>query len=93
MLQNDDTTLVDGLSTPYNNSHCLYINTFGTSFHNATVGANPNLPALWHYMLTSSTAVSIQDAAAENITLFPNPTNGMFTIVKPKVLFAKKYKY
>jgi hypothetical protein len=43
--------LVDNLLTPMNNTRALAISFEGLSNHNATVGRNPKLPAVWSAML------------------------------------------
>lgn len=47
-------TLVDNLSTPYNNANAMSLNIPALSYHNSTVGANSILPAVWTYMLTGN---------------------------------------
>jgi hypothetical protein len=75
MLQSDDTTLVDGLSNPFLNSHCLYTNIPAFSFHSSTIGGNPTLPSVWNYMLTSSLSTGVKDLTTnyEIIKIYPNP--------------------
>jgi hypothetical protein len=49
----ESPTLVDNLTNPYSNAHSMSLNISVLSFHNSTVGANPILPNIWTYMLTS----------------------------------------
>ena len=75
MFANDDTTLVDGFVSPYNNSHCLYTNLIPHPFinitphHNSTLVdsyvpfdtiTNTNLLApVWKYMLETPLITAI----------------------------------
>ncbi|MBI1341925.1 MAG: hypothetical protein GC171_03215 [Terrimonas sp.] len=46
-------TPADNLSTPYFNAHALSLHIPAISYHSSTVGANPILPAIWTYLLTT----------------------------------------
>jgi pimeloyl-ACP methyl ester carboxylesterase len=91
MLQADDTTIVDGLSIPFSNSHCLYTNIPAVSYHNSTIGAYPALPMVWNYMLTANVVSGVKELSENNTPLFiyPNPTNSNFTIEIPINITSK----
>ncbi len=85
----DDSTLVDNLNIPYNNSHLLYTNATPqsmliTPYHNSTVIDmwtpldnlnNPNFIDVWMYLLTTNIATSISESIGNinKISIFPNP--------------------
>lgn len=85
----DDSTLVDNLSTPYNNSHLLYTNQTPqsmliTPFHNSTVIDiwtpldnlnNPKFTDVWTYLITTNVTTSISESigSINQIGIFPNP--------------------
>ncbi|GAB4453550.1 MAG: hypothetical protein Fur0028_09030 [Bacteroidales bacterium] len=85
----DDSTLVDNLSTPYNNSHLLYTNETPqsmliTPYHNSTVIDmwtpldnlnNPKFTDVWTYLLTTNITTSISESIinVSKISVFPNP--------------------
>jgi hypothetical protein len=89
MLQQDDTTLVDNLLPPYNNSRCLYSNAAPNTsgqFHNSVVifpdtpldtANNPAFDPVWRYMLLSDIATGINEKQNENtfLKIFPNPAS------------------
>lgn len=94
----DDSTLVDNITTPYFNSHCLYTNstpqTPGPSAkHGSTVVdlrtpldsfGNPLFTPVWRYMLNQSLTIGIQEqTATEGIILYPNPTEAHLNIHLP----------
>lgn len=99
----DDSTLVDNLITPYNNSHLLYTNATPqsmliTPFHNATVIDtwtpldnlnNPKFIPVWTYLLTSpiTTSISEHGSIKNSILVYPNPTTGLFNIDNSNGLF------
>lgn len=85
----DDSTLVDNLSTPYNNSHLLYTNETPqsmliTPYHNSTVIDmwtpldnlnNPKFTDVWMYLLTTNITTSISESIINinKISIYPNP--------------------
>ena len=82
MLTADDTTLVDNLTYPYFNSHFLYTNIPAFSYHASPIGANPSLPSVWNYMLTSSLTVGVTNLTNNNETfkIYPNPASTILNI-------------
>jgi hypothetical protein len=82
MLTADDTTLVDNLTYPYFNSHFLYTNIPAFSYHASPIGANPSLPSVWSYMLTSSLTVGVANLTNnnENFKIYPNPASTILNI-------------
>ena len=82
MLSADDSTLVDNLASPYSNSHFLYINIPAFSYHASPIGANPILPSVWNYMLTSSLTVGVANLTNnnENFIIYPNPASTTLNI-------------
>jgi hypothetical protein len=85
MLVADDSTLVDNLTSPFSNSHFLYTNIPALSYHASPIGANPTLPSVWNYMLTSSLTVGTNDLvlSSENFKIFPNPATTKLNIDIP----------
>ena len=93
----DDSTLVDNLTIPYNNSHLLYTNETPqsmliTPFHNATVIdywtplddlSVPKFISVWTYLLTSTiTSSKTEISKNENIiSVYPNPVNDILTLI------------
>ena len=85
----DDSTSVDNLTTPYNNSHCLYTNITPphsgilSAYHDATVvdyftpvnGSQLLYNPVWTYMLTATNPTSINqiETNANQIKIYPNP--------------------
>jgi hypothetical protein len=85
----DDSTLVDNLNIPYNNSHLLYTNETPqsmliTPYHNSTVIDmwtpldnlnNPKFTNVWTYLLTTNITTSISEPIGNKnkISIFPNP--------------------
>ncbi|MFN4083877.1 MAG: T9SS type A sorting domain-containing protein [Bacteroidia bacterium] len=85
----DDSTLVDNLSIPYNNSHLLYTNETPqsmliTPYHNSTVIDmwtpldslnNPKFLNVWTYLLTTPITTSISETQSSEIKnlAYPNP--------------------
>jgi hypothetical protein len=71
-----DTTFIDNLSTPFNNSNFLYTNIPAISNHNSTVGNNSKVKEAWSYILnTNSTNNLVTTYAKSEINLYPNPVN------------------
>lgn len=87
MLQNDDSTHVDGLSSPYGSSHCLYTTQppgLVLLNHNAPVMLSAINIEVWTYMLTyaSSTSAGKHDSG-QAFSAFPNPTSSIFYVSIP----------
>lgn len=94
----DDSTLVDNITSPYLNSHCLYTNVtplhagIYSSFHNAPVvdyytplgnGSQALYTPVWTYMLTVNTSTGIeQNSTKTGLKIFPNPFNNEITITE-----------
>lgn len=89
----DDSTMVDNLVSPYNNSHLLYTNLTPqsmllTPYHNSTVVdtwipldslGNPVFIPVWTYLLTYTTSALSEILNNQNVTSFPNPfTNKIY---------------
>ncbi|CAG5082411.1 BPSS1187 family protein [Parvicella tangerina] len=92
MTQTTDTIRVDNVSSPYNNSQCLYTTSNAqppqtNKFHGSTVvdprtpldsNGNPIFDPVWDYMLTSATVLGLNETSQVNQTAaYPNPTNGL----------------
>jgi hypothetical protein len=79
MIVNDDTTYVDNISSPYNNSHCMYTTqTPGLAIlnHNVPIKQSSINSAVWTYMLTSPISTGIESFYLTNdINVYPNPTS------------------
>lgn len=88
MLTNDDTTLVDSLTTPFGNSHCLYTSQspgIVVLNHNVPIKQTPLNNSVWTYMLTDSITTSIKNVFdKKTIQIFPNPTNDWIKIQSSK---------
>lgn len=87
MLQNDDSTYIDNISSPYNNSHCLYTTqTPGLVLinHNVPVKNNATNRAVWDYMLTDVTTVGVSEVTELNISVYPNPSSSIITVTSNK---------
>lgn len=94
MLQQDDTTLVDNLLPPYNNSRCLYSNAAPNTsgqFHNSVVifpdtpldtANKPAFDPVWRYMLLSDITTGITEKQNENtfLKIFPNPASSIINV-------------
>lgn len=93
MLQLDDTTIVDGASPPFSNSHCLYSNHApGSSgnYHGSTIihsatpldgNGNPVFIPVWDYLLTGTTSTAaIANESRSDLTLYPNPVTELTAI-------------
>ena len=48
----DNPVLVDDITAPYGNAHCLSLNIAALSNHNSTVGGNKLLPDVWTYLFS-----------------------------------------
>ena len=94
MTANDDSTLVDYLNSPYNNSHCLYTTVtplypgIYSAEHNGTVvdyftprdGNNdPLYTPVWTYMLSDEVA-EVQSKNEMHLSLYPNPATKTINI-------------
>jgi hypothetical protein len=94
MLQQDDTTLVDNLLPPYNNSRCLYSNANPNTsgqFHNSVIiysdtpldtDNNPVYDPVWRYMLLSDISTGIVEISNANTSLriYPNPASSIINV-------------
>lgn len=88
MLENDDSTFVDFILPPYNNSHCLYTKQdpgLAVLYHNTPTMNSSINHNVWEYMLnclsdTSSSIVKDGDLNSFNWSVYPNPTNGTLNI-------------
>jgi hypothetical protein len=95
-VNGDDSTSVDNLISPYNNSHLLYTNETPqsmliTPFHNATVidnwtpldgSNNPKFTPVWTYLLTSplTTSTSEISKTEQTFSTYPNPFTNKISI-------------
>jgi hypothetical protein len=81
MLVNDDTTYVDNISSPYNNSHCLYTTqTPGLAIlnHNVPIKQSSINSNVWTYMLTLPIITGIESYhKANDFNIFPNPASNL----------------
>ncbi|HKC68513.1 MAG TPA: T9SS type A sorting domain-containing protein [Bacteroidia bacterium] len=100
MANGDDSTNVDNLSTPYNNSHCLYTNatpshsTIPSAYHDATAvdyftpvnGTQLLFNPVWTYMLTALSTTDINQVETSNnqINIYPNPAANKVFILSDK---------
>ncbi|HTA61940.1 MAG TPA: T9SS type A sorting domain-containing protein [Bacteroidia bacterium] len=96
----DDSTDVDIVATPYNNSHCLYTNvtpphsTIPSAYHDATAvdyftpvnGTQLLYNPVWTYMLTSisSTGINQIETNANQLKIYPNPASNEIFISSDK---------
>lgn len=92
----DDTTLVDAMAPPYQNSHLLYTNhepattVIPTPYHNSTLtniwtpkdlSNQPVFNPAWEYMLMASPSTQSQTPHhAVTFRAFPNPNAGLFFV-------------
>jgi hypothetical protein len=89
MLENDDSTFVDFISPPYNNSHCLYTKQnigLAVLYHNTTTMNSTINHDVWEYMLNSlldttlNNLPEIENQLKYDWNIYPNPSNGSFYI-------------
>lgn len=89
LLAAHDTTLVDALAAPYENSHALYTNQMPLvpgQYHNSTVGGNPINRGVWRYMLGADGASGVvpvsvgREAGAALLGCVPNPAREAIAI-------------
>jgi hypothetical protein len=85
MLVNDDTTYIDNLPSPYNNSHCLYTTQtpdLAILNHNVPIKQSSINSAVWTYMLTSAITTGIESyhKKTSDINIFPNPATNLINL-------------
>lgn len=96
LLADNDSTWIDPLNSPYNNSHCLYTRATpknsSTNFHNSmavdfytpgTISA-PTFKAVWTYMLSRVDNSGLSESLQANWSLYPNPTSGLIQLQSSK---------
>lgn len=95
MLAGDDMTHVDGIASPYGNSHCLYTTQppgIVLLDHNVPIMLSGTNNSVWTYMLTSSTVTSVGGpGAVPGFSVFPNPTTSVLTIRSSGSFEGKMY--
>ncbi|MFK7972435.1 MAG: T9SS type A sorting domain-containing protein [Bacteroidia bacterium] len=91
-----DTTHIDNVPAPYNNSHCLYTTQrpgLSLLYHNAPVRFSTLNNAVWTYMLTSPIVSNAEVIEEKNsIEVYPNPTKSLAKIVINKRLERKAFR-
>ena len=89
MLENDDSTFVDFILPPYNNSHCLYTKQepgLASLYHNTPIMNSSINHDVWEYMLnslldtTQTNLAEIENQSEYDWNIFPNPSKGSFYI-------------
>ena len=95
MLEKDDSTYVDNITSPYTNSHFLY-----TTQKPGIVILNHNVPIklstinneVWTYLLTTSLSTDVSENDMElGITWYPNPTTSILRINSRNGLNGKTF--
>lgn len=83
LLAADDSTLIDQINPPFNNSNCLYtIQSPGLVIlhHNTPIKNSSKNKDVWTYMLTHNLITSIKRIDSNPINIFPNPATTSITI-------------
>lgn len=86
LLTADDSTLVDPLSLPFNNSHCLYTTqTPGLVIlnHNVPVKNSLKNKEVWQYMLTNNSTTEIKEIENIELKIYPNPASSILKVNSP----------
>lgn len=94
ILQGDDSTSVDNISSPYGFSRCLY-----TAQLPGFVLVNHNVPTkntainrdVWTYMLTDESPLSINSTPKNRFRLFPNPARNILQLEINENTFRRDY--
>lgn len=90
-----DTTHVDAISTPYNDSHCLYTTQapgLALLHHNSPLKVSEINNSVWEYMLTSP--ILSNNKEIDNnpfFTMFPNPTKTQLNVNFGSDMIGKSY--
>jgi len=90
-----DTTFVDVLNDPYNNSRCLYTTQDPGSFmnHSATVIQSDINREVWRYMLNSQIMTHTNDVEEPiQISVYPNPVISTLNVTSASELKNGNYK-
>lgn len=83
LLENDDSTHIDGLSAPYNNTRCLYTTQapgFVLINHNVPVKQSSINEDVWTYMLTDPITANTSTLGSMEARIHPNPFNDVIRI-------------
>lgn len=75
-----DSVPVESVGSPYNNSHCLYMESTSGIIrpHSKTIAVNDLNVSVWTYMLTTDVSLSNEDIPDKSlVSIYPNPTKGM----------------
>ncbi|MCB9165726.1 MAG: T9SS type A sorting domain-containing protein [Flavobacteriales bacterium] len=87
MLANDDSTHVDGMTSPYGNSHCLYTTQLPGLVlldHNVPVMYTATNASVWTYMLTSAIFTGLhEEIIATDVVVRPNPARSTVEVLVP----------
>jgi len=91
-----DTTYVDPINSPYDNSHCLYTMQapgFALLHHNSPIKLSTINISVWEYMLktpiiSNTTSVFIKNG----ILVFPNPTSSFLRVYSDDGINSAYYK-
>ncbi|MCB9165503.1 MAG: hypothetical protein H6592_13905 [Flavobacteriales bacterium] len=88
MLANDDSTHVDGMTSPYGNSHCLYTTQppgLVLLDHNVPVMYTATNASVWTYMLTSAISTGLREEVfIPDLSVRPNPAHSLVEVVVPE---------
>jgi len=90
-----DSTLVEGVQPPYNNSRCLYMkNVSGLiSTHSKTIAQTTTNDSVWTYMLSAAAPTSVpMKTRSKSLSLFPNPSSGIFRLMYNSSVYYKRYE-
>lgn len=84
MLAQDDTTLVDNIASPYENSHCLYTTQAAGLVlldHNVPIMLSSINNKVWTYMLEASVITALASTKSNSeLSVFPNPASTYFQV-------------
>jgi len=95
MLDFDDSTYVDNLSSPYSNSRFLYTTQSPGLVildHNVPVKLSTINNGVWDYMLTSPIIMGVEEGQQSKFTIFPNPTNNLLYVNMIEGGFSNDYE-
>jgi len=89
-----DSTHVDNLISPYNNSHNLYT-TQGPGLtllnHSSPIKFSLKNNDVWTYMLTSNSTNQIDQTNLLTLSIYPNPTNEIIKLIYSETLINSSY--
>lgn len=89
-----DSTYVDDISSPYNNSHFLYTTQapgFVILNHSVPIKLSVKNNRVWEYMLTTPITMDVVNFHQSKFSVYPNPAASVLTV--NSILELKDYQY